>query len=350
MTFYDIEYIVVITSLVFMFFISLKPRKIIGDSRLYLPFVIDQQMSIALKGMACVFILLGHWGQRKFDIDMPWGVSKLVWHTTANIGLVWFMFFSGYGMSLKRASMENLAHKWWSRMKKIYVPLLFVSMASVILYAILPDCFSAEETKQLWLPITIHQLHNFCMSDMLSIMKCATGWGDWYVTCILMFYTIFYLADYISYKFNWNITILLAIFFCVYYILAYLYYGPLEGHYYRYVWTFLLGHAVAKRTRLAWIVAVVSLLTWGCEGKILWACFIIALVILLLCSYLNSKYEVQSKGLLFLGGVSYFYYLSHVRFGYTLITYIQINSIIIWCLLTALIAYLFKKGYSYMMK
>ena len=33
-------------------------------------------MAVALKGLACVLILLGHWGQRKFDVDMPWGVSK----------------------------------------------------------------------------------------------------------------------------------------------------------------------------------------------------------------------------------------------------------------------------------
>ena len=36
-------------------------------------------MAVALKGLACVLILLGHWGQRKFDVDMPWGVSKVVW-------------------------------------------------------------------------------------------------------------------------------------------------------------------------------------------------------------------------------------------------------------------------------
>ena len=48
-------------------------------------------MSQALKGIACVFILMGHWGQRKFDIDMPWGISKVVWQTTATTALVWFM-------------------------------------------------------------------------------------------------------------------------------------------------------------------------------------------------------------------------------------------------------------------
>ena len=51
------------------------------------------------------------------------------------------------------------------------------------------------------------------MSDMLSIIKNMLGWGDWYVACILMFYTIFYFAVYISCKYKLNTTILLAIFF-----------------------------------------------------------------------------------------------------------------------------------------
>lgn len=105
MTFYDIEYIIIIVVLISVFFIGLKSRSIEYD-KLYLPFVIDKQMAVALKGLACVLILLGHWRQRKFDVDMPWGVSKVVWNTTANIGLVWFMFFSGYGMSLKKGTEE----------------------------------------------------------------------------------------------------------------------------------------------------------------------------------------------------------------------------------------------------
>lgn len=97
-------------------------------------------------------------------------------------------------------------------------------------------------------------------------------------------------------------------------------------------------------------MVVVSLFTWYCEGKILWACFIIGIAILFLCSYLNLKYEMQSKCLLFLGGISYFYYLSHIRVGYVFITYMQIDSIIVWCILTTLIAYLFNKAYFYVVK
>lgn len=75
MTFYDIEYIIIIVVLISVFFIGLKSRSIEYD-KLYLPFVIDKQMAVALKGLACVLILLGHWGQRKFDVDMPGELVK----------------------------------------------------------------------------------------------------------------------------------------------------------------------------------------------------------------------------------------------------------------------------------
>ena len=49
---------------------------------------------------------------------------------------------------------------------------------------------------------------------------------------------------------------------------------------------FFIGHAVAKRTKVSWIVVVVSLFTWYCEGKILLGrVFIIGIAILFLCSY-----------------------------------------------------------------
>lgn len=69
---YDIEYLVIFAILGVLFFKGLKPN--MGGR--FRPFVIDKAMSQALKGIACVFILMGHWGQRKFDMDMPWGLLK----------------------------------------------------------------------------------------------------------------------------------------------------------------------------------------------------------------------------------------------------------------------------------
>ena len=77
---------------------------------------IDLNMSKAMKGIACVFILLGHYGQRKAALMPDAGfISKAVWMSTANIGLVWFMFFSGYGLSLKHMEKSEIMRKWWNR-------------------------------------------------------------------------------------------------------------------------------------------------------------------------------------------------------------------------------------------
>ena len=75
MTFYDIEYIIIIVVLISVFFIGLKSRSIEYD-KLYLPFVIDKQMAVALKGLACVLILLGHWDRENLMLICPGELVK----------------------------------------------------------------------------------------------------------------------------------------------------------------------------------------------------------------------------------------------------------------------------------
>lgn len=105
MTFYDIEYIIIIVVLISVFFIGLKSRSIEYD-KLYLPFVIDKQMAVALKGLACVLILLGHWGQRKFDVDMPWGVSKVVWNNRFSLVYVFFWIWNVFEKRYRRGRVR----------------------------------------------------------------------------------------------------------------------------------------------------------------------------------------------------------------------------------------------------
>ena len=344
LTQYDIEYLLIFIILALLFFCCLKPT--VGGH--FQPFVIDKKMSQALKGIACVFILMGHWGQRKFDIDMPWGVSKVVWQTTATTALVWFMFFSGYGMSQKKINLGEYTSKWWGSMKKIFIPCLLTCFVMLLICAILPDKFTPEEVKLLWLPNEIHQLHHFDSSYILPLFTSLLGGGDWYVCCILMFYTIYYVISFLSEKYHKNQTILLGIAFVLYWFLAHWYFGPEEGHYYRFVWTFMFGHAVAKRTKLSWAVAAILMIPALKEGTIAIADFSFGIMALYLLSYLNSKYVMNGKAVLWLGMISYFFYLSHVRIGYTLLTYIGVNSIILWLLITAGISYLLYKVNFYL--
>ena len=146
---YDIEYLILFAALGILFCAGLKPS---AKKGMFQPFVIDQTMSQALKGIACVLILMGHWGQRKFDVDMPWGVSKVVWQTTATTALVWFMFFSGYGMSLKRIMLGEHLGKWWKSMKKIFLPCVLTCAAFLLLCAILPDLLHLRRGETLVAP------------------------------------------------------------------------------------------------------------------------------------------------------------------------------------------------------
>ena len=336
LTQFDIEYLIIFAILAVLFFIGLKPT--VGGH--FQPFVIDKKMSQALKGIACVFVLMGHWGQRKFDGDMPWGVSRVVWQTTATTALVWFMFFSGYGMSLKKISQGEYMSKWWRSMKKIFIPCLLACFVMLLICALLPDNFTSEEIKQLWLPNEIHQLHHLDRSFILPLFTSLLGGGDWYVYCILMFYTIYYIVSFLSEKYHKNQTILLGIAFVLYWFWAHWCFGPEKGHYYRFVWTFMFGHAVAKRTKLSWVVAIVLMIPALIEQKIIIFDFFVGVFVLWLLSFISSKYEMRGKIILSLGTISYFFYLAHVRIGYTLLTYMGLDSILLWALLTILISFI----------
>lgn len=101
MTFNDIEFLVLLALMAFFFLTGLKKR----DKALEGRFTgIDLPMTTALKGIACVLILMGHFVSRRMGIEEQTRISMLVYRTTANVALAVFMFFSGYGLSVKRTS------------------------------------------------------------------------------------------------------------------------------------------------------------------------------------------------------------------------------------------------------
>lgn len=345
LTQYDIEYLVLFAVLAILFFIGLRPKE---QPRAFQPLVIDKDMSQAIKGIACVLILMGHWGQRRFSVDMPMGVSKMVWLTTANIALVWFMFFSGYGLSLKKLQQSEMVSQWWKRCKKIYLPLLITVVVAFAMYAFLPESFSIEEAKRLWKPEDIHFLHHLQWTDTWTLLSSLFWNYDWYVRCILIFYTIYYVSNYVSKRFCVDLTALMGGVFLLYFIVAFRHYGWEEAHYFRYVWTFLLGHAVARRTKSSYIVAALFLPTMAIEGKRWFMMFFMAVMLLAAFSWLSKRYEIKGRWILGLGAVSYFFYLAHVRIGYVVLTYLQIDSILVWVAVTSIVAYLLMKIYDYL--
>lgn len=337
MTFYDIEYLIIYAVLAFLFLMGLRPKKQKwggGESKPL--FMIDLPMSQAMKGMACVMILTSHWGLKRFGGVNDLGhISKIVWSMSAQIALVWFMFFSGYGMSLKQIEKKDIFGKWKRSCLKVYVPCLFVCIVAFCLFAILPDNISESTRTALGIDEDIHILHNLTWNGIWQILPNLFGHEFWYVECILIFYSIFYLACWLAQKYQVDMTWILALFFVGYFFFARWFWGAQGAHFYRFCWTFMFGHAVAKRTRLSWAVFVFFLLTTLVE-KGLMNVYLWATVGLLTVSLINNKFEMRGRGILYLGAISYMFYLSHIRIGYHILTYLHIDSIIVWTIIATI--------------
>lgn len=325
----DIEYVIILLFILICFAFGLKPKETNINTK---PLIIDKNFSISIKGIACVFILLGHWGQRNnFDISMPWGISKIVWLTTANIALVWFMFFSGYGLSLKCVENKDIFKVWWNRVKKIYMPLLLTSICATILGL----------------------AFNFDLTNPIQLIKSTFGLFDWYVFCILIFYSLFYISLFISNKVNINQTAILTFLLIIYFLIAYRCFGAENAHWYRFPWAFLLGHVIAmnkmNKSKFNFICLVILLLCFfSLKDKLILSCSLLAVLSLGVFSYINRKYEFEGEALIFLGGISYFFYLGHSRIAYKILLQTGFKSIILWILISILISYFLSFVYQYL--
>lgn len=139
----DIESIIILLLLTILFVSGLKRQHVTHK----FDYSIDIRMSNMLKGIACIFILLGHFMSYYYDHNPETLISKVIYASTANIALVLFMFISGYGLSCKfRLSTNECAlisdkviHKsLFDRLKKIISPFLIVVIVTHLLYLVLP--------------------------------------------------------------------------------------------------------------------------------------------------------------------------------------------------------------------
>ena len=82
MSLYDFEIVLLLLLSIFLFLFGLVKK----DTQETVRFSgIDLSMSIALKGIACVLILMGHFFNPKLAVESPTLFSSLVYSTTANI-------------------------------------------------------------------------------------------------------------------------------------------------------------------------------------------------------------------------------------------------------------------------
>lgn len=176
-------------------------------------------MSHAIKGMACILILLGHYANMRISPNFS-AISKIVWMFSSNVALTWFMFFSGYGLSLK--DNLNIKDAWKHSILKIYLPSLFVGICASLMYIFLPATLTHTDVVTLHINENLYLLQHFSLNVLSEIVKSLLlGNGSWYVVCIMVFYSIFYLGLYISKCKNINLSIILGVLFLIYFVFAF---------------------------------------------------------------------------------------------------------------------------------
>lgn len=241
---------------------------------------------------------------------------------------------------------------WKRRLKKIYVPLLLTCIAAFVLYGILPANFSLEQSDLYSVPKDIWYLHHFEIGYLSTLALHLFGWKDWYVFCIIIFYTFFYLSQFLTRRYPKYQTFALWLMLMTYFACAYLFWGKAEAHWYRYCWAFFLGHVYAKmviynKMNVCDIAMLCVLLaTILLESRYMMFSYSIAILLLMICALINKKYRMKSRILAFMGGISYFFYLSHGRISGTVMAYTSVYSVLFWTIITIIVSFVLLKIYA----
>ena len=249
--------------------------------------------------------------------------------------------------------MGGYFSSWYKRLKKVYIPLLITCVLAMLLYIFLPVKFSIEESELIGFPKDIWYLHNFKPEYFKTLMHHLFGWKDWYVFCIMIFYSLFYLSQSMTRSNPSSQSFVLWLMLVVYFVLAYFYFGKPEAHWYRYCWAFFLGHVHGKMVQSGktnkWDFLMLAglLTTIVFESIFMILSYIVAVVIIIICSIINRRHYIDSRVLAFMGGISYFFYLSHVRIGYTIMAYSDVNSVFLWVAITIITSFGLKTAYDH---
>lgn len=337
----DIEYAIIILLLSVLFVFSLKPDKVntFKQKQAFLSCLEHgKQMSVLLKGCACVMILMSHYATRVLGGGLPKGVSYYVAIYAANVALVLFMYISGYGLSKLQTTKNFVSYRahgneCFSRLIKVYSPLLFICLLHTALF-VLPDPHVSGEGKFLY----------------------AIGLADeWYVICIIYFYALYYLSLGAAYLFRTNQTVVLAVLMLVYYAIAYHVYGEAQAHYYRFPLAFMTGHLIALRNQnpkyITWIVTILMMMTLLPLEFHYTKVYVVSFLILLVAGFVDKICEIRAGSILYcLGVISYFFYLTHERLGFRILEFLGVRSCILWILITILVATVSKYMYDKTLK
>lgn len=342
----DVENFIIIMILFAMFVSGIAPLK--NYNKVEKGFKFDRNFSGALKGIACVLILTGHYSQMFYGQVhgcLSWYVAQI----SANVALVWFMFISGYGLTKSKCNISNHFTACILRCSKVLFPLLFVMLVSFGVYLVLPSWhYSVNEANKLVIPEEMLMMQNIADLNWRIILFSPVKWY-WYVWCILFYYVLFYLSSYLAQQTKWNHTGILMILLICYYFTAYTLLGSLLAHYYRLTWAFFFGHLLAARTEISRRVFVggvmLGLASFANEGRYMCISFFIAIITIIGIGWLNKKYSFRGRILLNMGILSYFFYLLHRRVCWPIACTFGIHDLIIWIFLTLLMTIFVHKVY-----
>lgn len=346
----EYEHIVLLLILTCLFILGLKRRE---NSQDYSGFRIDKDYSGALKGIACVLILMSHYEQMIHNghvhhLSQSTSITFLVGNCAYNIGLVWFMFISGYGLTVSKSGIKDHLLGTYKRCSKVVYPMLFIFTMSLLIYIILPGLLPLNYVEDYVIPQELYMLKGVMDFNIGTFLFAPIKWY-WYVWCILMYYVIFYASDYLSQRYNMSMTVVLLLFLSIYYISTFNILGASLAHYYRLTWAFFCGHLFAKWKDIPlWLKlsgTILGLLSFHYESSIMILSFVIAIIIILIVAKLQKKFEFNSRALLFLGSISYIFYLSHRRIGWVVCCYLSTYDMLIWVMMTLIISSMLHKIY-----
>lgn len=314
----NIEFGVILVALILLLFSSLRHQKCSLQLAMFAaPLAFGREMSTLLKGIACIFILMSHYVAIYYGTGLPNGALHYVQIYAANIALVWFMFCSGYGLTLKKQSGGARFSEITKRVLKVYLPLVTVCLLSMVVKYV------------------------FRQSPDMSLPYLMGMRDEWYVWCIIYFYVIFYVASYLSSLLRIDATLVLTLLMIAYFVFAYNFFGDSQAHYYRFPLAFMAGHVVAKEKKgMCSVIAIgMAMLTFFFMEFHFLKCYIIAFVVLYLFGMADNLFIVRHGILYRIGTVSYFFYLCHQRISQPILDSFGFSDCLLWIILTILVAY-----------
>ena len=159
--------LIVLLSFLYITFGAIRSSDIRGSTSS----LIDRDSSIILRGVMCLIVVFSH-----YHYYFSPGFFR-IFDSFGYIGVGFFLFCSGYGINLNYLEGEkSLKHFWKKHFIKIIIPywICFV-------FALITDSFFGENIKAKRVISSV-----FTINSLLPFA--------WYVTVILIWYTLFFLA------------------------------------------------------------------------------------------------------------------------------------------------------------